>query len=140
MSTYRRISWEDVRVGDSAELSVLMDDEQVKIFSALIGDTESFHISDEAAAETPFKTRICHGIHLLAYVSVLIGKELPGFGTIYCSHAYEFFSPVYIGESIIVRVKVLEKMDGRRLKLLTTIHHLDESYVLKGTAVVKTHS
>ncbi|MBR0093510.1 MAG: hypothetical protein IJP92_17625 [Lachnospiraceae bacterium] len=139
MSSYKCIPWEDVNVGDHAEMRVVMDDAQVLEFSALIGDTESFHVKEESAALTPFKTRICHGVHLLAYVSVLIGKELPGFGTIYCSHEFEFFAPVYIGEEIFVRVEVLEKLDHRRLKMNTTIRLPDGGFVLKGTAVVKTH-
>ena len=62
--------WAEIRAGEQAELTVTMDDARVRAFSALIGDTDSFHVSDEAAARTVFQTRICHGVHLLAYVSV----------------------------------------------------------------------
>ena len=92
--------WAEIRAGEQAELTVTMDDARVRAFSALIGDTDSFHVSDEAAARTVFQTRICHGVHLLAYVSVTIGQKLPGFGTTYVSHQFTFRAPVYIGDTV----------------------------------------
>ena len=109
--------WAEIRAGEQAELTVTMDDARVRAFSALIGDTDSFHVSDEAAARTVFQTRICHGVHLLAYVSVTIGQKLPGFGTTYVSHQFTFRAPVYIGDTVTVRITVLEKLEHRRLLL-----------------------
>lgn len=133
------IPYDQIKTGDSAEMTAVMEDGLVREFSHLIGDTDSFHVSDEAAAATVFGSRICHGVHLLAYVSVAIGQKLPGFGTIYLSHAFTFVSPVYIGDAITVSIKVLEKLDGRRLHLDTTITRGDGELVLTGQAVVKTY-
>ena len=38
--------WAEIRAGEQAELTVTMDDARVRAFSALIGDTDSFHVSD----------------------------------------------------------------------------------------------
>ena len=129
--------WAEIRAGEQAELTVTMDD--ARAFSALIGDTDSFHVSDEAAARTVFQTRICHGVHLLAYVSVTIGQKLPGFGTTYVSHQFTFRAPVYIGDTVTVRITVLEKLEHRRLLLETAIRRGDGAEVLTGQAVVKTY-
>lgn len=131
--------YDQIGVGDRAELSVVLSGEQVDAFSALIGDTDSFHVSDQAAARTVFGKRICHGVHLLAYVSVTIGQKLPGFGTVYCSHTFQFHSPVYLGQGIRVAVTVLEKLPGHRLRLNTAITRDDGTEVLTGQAVVKTY-
>ena len=131
--------WAEIRAGEQAELTVTMDDARVRAFSALIGDTDSFHVSDEAAARTVFQTRICHGVHLLAYVSVTIGQKLPGFGTTYVSHQFTFRAPVYIGDTVTVRITVLEKLEHRRLLLETAIRRGDGAEVLTGQAVVKTY-
>lgn len=133
------IPYDRIKTGDSARLTVLMADELVRDFSRVIGDTDSFHVSDEAAGATVFKHRICHGVHLLAYVSVAIGQKLPGFGTIYCSHEFTFHQPVYIGDTITVDVAVLEKLDRRRLLLDTTITRSDGRRVMTGRAVVMTY-
>lgn len=88
------IPYDELKPGDRAEMTVRVEDSQVREFSHLIGDTDSFHVSSEAAAATVFGSRICHGVHLLAYVSVAIGQKLPGFGTVYLSHAFTFTRPV----------------------------------------------
>lgn len=131
--------YDEISVGDRAELSVTLTEAQVNEFSALIGDADSFHVSDEAAAITPFEKRICHGVHLLAYVSVTIGQKLPGFGTVYCSHTFEFHSPVFLGQGITVSVAVTEKLAHHRLRLDTSITREDGQPVLTGEAVVKTY-
>lgn len=133
------IPYDALRVGQTAQLGVRLEAGQVDAFSALIGDRDSFHVSDEAARRTVFQRRICHGVHLLAFVSVLIGQKLPGFGTIYCSHAFEFHNPVYLGQGIVVSVRVTEKLSGRRVRLDTTILREDAVPVLTGEAVVKTY-
>lgn len=133
------IPYDRIKAGDSARLTVLMDDKLVRDFSRVIGDTDSFHVSDEAAEATVFGHRICHGVHLLAYVSVAIGQKLPGFGTIYCSHEFTFHEPVYIGDTITVEISVLEKLPRRRLLLDTAISRGDGRQVMTGRAVVMTY-
>ena len=131
--------YDRIAVGETASLEVTLSEAEVNAFSALIGDTGSFHVSDEAAARTVFERRICHGVHLLAYVSVLIGKKLPGFGTIYCSHEFEFHRPVYLGQAVTVTARVLEKLSHHRLRLETVILREDGERVLTGQAVVQTY-
>lgn len=133
------IPYEQISVGDSAELSVTLSEAQVDAFSALIGDTDSFHVSDAAAEQTVFGKRICHGVHLLTYVSVLVGQKIPGFGTIYCDHMFTFHNPVYLGQGIHVTVTVLEKLPHHRLRIDTTITREDGASVLTGQTVVKTY-
>jgi len=72
------IPYSDVQVGDHAERESVLSDESVRRFSAVIGDTDSFHVSDESAARTVFKTRIAHGIHLATFISTLVGQKLRG--------------------------------------------------------------
>lgn len=133
------IPYDQIQVGDRTETSVVLTQEQVDQFSALIGDVDSFHVSDEAAAQTVFQRRICHGVHLLAYVSVTIGQKLPGFGTVYCSHTFEFHNPVYLGQGIHVTVTVLEKQPRHRLLVDTVIIREDGAPVLTGQAVIRTY-
>lgn len=132
------IPFELIQVGDSAELTAAVNEEDVAGFSRLFGDTCSFHISDESAQMMPFEKRIVHGVHLLMYVSLTIGQKLPGFGTLYCSQTLVFRKPVFIGETITARVQVLEKMKGRRLCMSTVIENAGGETVMDGTAVVKT--
>lgn len=133
------IPYSEVRVGDQAVRSSVITEEIVTRFSQLIGDTESFHVSDEAAARTVFQKRIAHAVHLASFISTLIGQELPGFGTIYCSQTYNFYKPVYLGETVTTEVTVLEKLPNRRLRMQTTMLNSDGGVILDGIAVIKTY-
>ena len=133
------IPYDEINVGDRAKRKSLISEEIVTQFSALIGDTNSFHVSDEAAEITVFKKRIAHGIHLATFISTLVGQELPGFGTIYCSQTYDFRKPVYLGETIETEVIVLEKLPHNRLRMSTVIRDSQNDIVLEGIAVIKTY-
>ncbi len=131
------IPYEEIEVGAQAKRSSIITDDIVSRFSALIGDTDSFHVSDERAAMTVFKRRIAHGIHLATFISTLVGQELPGFGTIYCSQTYDFKKPVYLNETITTEVVVLEKLPHHRLRMETRVYDGNGDIVLDGIAVVK---
>ena len=102
----------------------------------------NFHLWQQswiAQTVTVFGKRIAHGIHLATFISTLIGQKLPGFGTIYCSQTFDFFKPVYLGETIRTEVVVLEKLSHHRLRMQTTIYDSKGDVVLDGVAVVKTY-
>lgn len=133
------IPYDQIVAGARARRESLITEEAVSRFSALIGDTDSFHVSDEWAAMTVFQKRIAHGIHLATFISTLVGQELPGFGTIYCSQTYEFKKPVYLGETIETEVTVLEKLPHHRLRMSTVVRDSKKDTVLEGIAIVKTY-
>lgn len=133
------IPYDKVKVGDRAARSSLISEDIVTRFSELIGDTDSFHVSDESAARTVFQKRIAHAVHLASFVSTLIGQKLPGFGTIYCSQTYEFKKAVYLGEMITTEVTVLEKLPRHRLRMETVMRDSVGDVIMDGIAVVKTY-
>ncbi|MGN8897164.1 MaoC family dehydratase [Flavonifractor sp. HCP28S3_F3] len=133
------IPYADIHVGDRASRSDVITEDIVTRFSQLIGDTDSFHISEESAARTVFQRRIAHGIHIATFISTLVGQKLPGFGTIYCSQTFDFQKPVYLGETIRTEVTVLEKLPHRRLRMQTTVTDSAGEVVLDGIAVIKTY-
>lgn len=133
------IPYDDIQVGDRACRSDVITEEIVTQFSKLIGDTNSFHISEESAAKTVFRRRIAHGIHIATFISTLVGQKLPGFGTIYCSQTFDFRKPVYLGETIQTEVEVLEKLPHHRLRMRTTVTDSTGDVVLDGIAVIKTY-
>ena len=137
MYNYR--PYESIQVGDRVEEKVFIRQEEVEAFSHLIGDEESFHVSEEAARKTPFGKRICHGIHLAAYLSKLMGTRLPGFGTIYLEQTLGFLGPVFLDEEINVEVLVLEKLGNNKLRMETKVLNEKGEVVVKGEAIVLCH-
>lgn len=134
----KQLSYDEIVIGQTAFMKKYVSAEDVKSFAEILNDNESFHISDEAASKSPFKKRICHGMHIASYISELIGKELPGFGTIYCNQTINFINPLYIDSDITIEITVLEKLNGHRVKMSTEITDDNNNIILDGYAIVKT--
>ncbi|MGZ8407754.1 MAG: MaoC family dehydratase [Caulobacteraceae bacterium] len=98
--------FEDLKVGDCAETVHTVTDEDLRAFAAVSGDTNPVHLDEAYAAATPFKTRIAHGMLAGAYVSAVLGTQLPGPGSIYLSQTMAFKRPIRIGDEVTTRVTV----------------------------------
>jgi acyl dehydratase len=127
----------DLRAGDTAEATHLVDDAMIVAFAELAGDRNPVHRDPAFAASTPFGRPIAPGLLTAALVSGVIGTHLPGPGSIYLSQSLRFTKPVMTGDRITARVEVLEVMAERnrvRLQTVCTNQHGDP--VLVGEAWV----
>lgn len=124
-------------IGDSAQLSKTIKDEDIRIFAEVTGDKNPLHLDDEFASKTIFKRRIAHGILTAALISSVIGNRLPGNGTIYLSQTLNFLAPVYVGDEITAKVEVLQVLkEGKRLRLKTQVINQNGTVVVDGEALV----
>ena len=106
------------KIGDSAQLSKTVKDEDIRIFAEVTGDKNPLHLDDEFASKTIFKRRIAHGFLTAGLISAVIGSKLPGNGTIYLSQTLNFLAPVYVGDEITAKVEALQvSRGGKRLRL-----------------------
>ena len=125
------------KVGDSAQLSKTVKDEDIRIFAEVTGDKNPLHLDDEFASKTIFKRRIAHGILTAALISSVIGNRLPGNGTIYLSQTLNFLAPVYVGDEVTAKVEVLQVLkEGKRLRLKTQVINQNGTVVVDGEALV----
>jgi 3-hydroxybutyryl-CoA dehydratase len=125
------------KIGDSAQLSKTIEDEDIRIFAEVTGDKNPLHLDDEFASKTIFKRRIAHGILTAALISSVIGNRLPGNGTIYLSQTLNFLAPVYVGDEITAKVEVLQVLkEGKRLRLKTQVINQNGTVVVDGEALV----
>ncbi|MDH4384868.1 MAG: MaoC family dehydratase, partial [Caulobacter sp.] len=91
---------EDLSLGQTAELVRTVDEAAIVAFAQVTGDENPVHLDEAYAATTAFKTRIAHGMLSAAYISAVIGTQLPGPGTIYMQQALRFKRPVKIGDEV----------------------------------------
>jgi acyl dehydratase len=79
-------------------------------FAGLSGDFNPIHMDHEFARTTPFRQPIAHGILVLAMGSGL-GLMFPPMRTLafLAMKEWHFREPVFIGDTIHMRAKVLEK-------------------------------
>ena len=125
------------KIGDTAQLSKIVKDEDIRIIAEVTGDKNPLHLDDEFASTTIFKRRIAHGILAVGLISAVIGNKLPGNGTIYVSQIINFLAPVYIGDEITAKVEVSEVLkEGKRLRLKTQAINQNGTVVVDGEALV----
>ncbi|MDR1870967.1 MAG: MaoC family dehydratase [Deltaproteobacteria bacterium] len=130
-------SFTEIRIGDVAEKSLLVSEKFVQDFAALTGDDNPVHLDEKYAATSFFGQRVAHGVISASLISTVLGTLLPGEGTIYLSQTLEFRKPVFLNETVTVKVAVKEKNERtKRVKLTTTATKGDGQVVLTGEALV----
>jgi len=109
----------------------------VNLFASITGDINPIHIDEIYAKSTKFGKRIAHGFLVSSLISVVLGTKLPGPGTIYISLSLNFKAPVYIGDTVEIRVIVKEIIKAKnRVRLLTEIYNQNQELVVTGEAEV----
>jgi 3-hydroxybutyryl-CoA dehydratase len=127
----------DLAPGDRAELTKVVEDDDVAAFVDAVGDYNPVHSDPEYAAATPFKQPIAPGIFTAGLISAVIGTQLPGPGAIYLSQSLKFVKPVKFGDTITARVEVIEVIGERnRIRLQTVCTNQRGEEVLSGEAWV----
>ncbi|MBL8163848.1 MAG: MaoC family dehydratase [Anaerolineae bacterium] len=126
-----------LQIGDKASRTRTITDEDVRLFAQASGDTNSIHLDEEYAAQTPFKRRIAHGMLTASLISAILGNDLPGMGTIYLGQDVKFKAPVFIGDTVTATVEVIKYREDKRIATFrTTVTNQDGVLVIEGEAVV----
>ncbi|MDR1109287.1 MAG: MaoC family dehydratase [Deltaproteobacteria bacterium] len=126
--------FEDIYVGQAAERTTAVTRELVRHFAEVTGDDNPVHLDEDfAAAGSFFRRCVAHGMISASLVAALLGSELPGHGTIYLSQSLEFKAPVFPGDSVTVRLEVLEKEEKTmKIKLRTSVSNQAGKQVIDG--------
>jgi acyl dehydratase len=123
--------------GEIATLVRTVTRSDIENFADLVGDRNPVHVNPDFAKKTRFGRPIAHGMWGLSLVSAVLGTKLPGPGTIYLSQAVRFTAPVYPGDTLTAKVRVLEvRQDKPMVKLETTCENQEGTLILTGEALV----
>jgi 3-hydroxybutyryl-CoA dehydratase len=127
---------DELSVGQSAQMVRIVTEADIVLFAQVSGDHNPVHLDEAFAAETPFKTRIAHGMLSAAYISAVIGTQLPGPGTIYMQQALRFKRPVKIGDEVttIATISEIDPIKGR--VSIDTVCLVAGKPVIEGEALV----
>ena len=136
MTQVTNTPYEALEVGQTASYSKTVGERDIQLFAAMSGDHNPVHLDPEFAAATMFKERIAHGMFSGALISAAIACQLPGPGTIYLGQSLKFSRPVKLGDTLSVRLEVLEKLPKGRVKLATRVFNQNDEQVVDGEAEV----
>ena len=103
------LTFDELQPGQQAQLRRTLTRDDISAFALVSGDVNPAHVDVEYAQGTRFGGVIAHGMFAGALISSLLGTEFPGPGTIYIAQSLSFHRPVHVGDTLEVRVTVLEK-------------------------------
>ncbi|MDA3858126.1 MAG: bifunctional enoyl-CoA hydratase/phosphate acetyltransferase [Roseovarius sp.] len=102
-------TFDEIRIGDSAELTRTLKPEDIELFAVMSGDVNPAHVDAQYASSDMFHKVIAHGMWGGALISAVLGTELPGPGTIYLNQNFSFRRPVGLGDTVRILVTVAKK-------------------------------
>ena len=128
--------FDELTLGQSAEMSRVVGAADIAAFAEVSGDNNPVHLDDAYARTTPFGERIAHGMLSGAYISAVIGTQLPGPGTIYLSQTMRFRRPVRIGDQVTARVTIKALDPAKGHVTLDTVCEVNGKAVVDGEALI----
>jgi 3-hydroxybutyryl-CoA dehydratase len=145
LPTMRGLYFEEFETGQkiiSAGRTITESD--VVTFAGLSGDYNQIHTNAEFSKGTPFGQRVAHGLLGLSVASGLAMRTGVLEGTVLAFREIEnwkFVKPVFIGDTIHVEMKILEKkalprIGGGSLVLQIEVINQDSALAMKGSWTV----
>jgi 3-hydroxybutyryl-CoA dehydratase len=128
--------FEDLAIGDSAELVSTVTEQTIQKFAEVSGDDNPIHLDAAYAATTQFGERIAHGMLSASFISAVIGTRLPGPGCIYLSQSLRFKRPVKIGDVVTATATITALDADKGRATFETVCAVAGKTVIEGEALV----
>lgn len=127
------------RVGDKAQRSRLVREQDIELFTEISGDRNPLHYDEEVAKATRFGGIVVQGGVTSAILNAVVAEDLPGPGTVFLQVNWSFKAPVRPGNTITGEVEVTKVREDKPItELLTQVLLEDGTVVLEGNAVCYT--
>ena len=124
-----------LRVGQRAERTKLITDEDVEAYARITGDRNPLHFDDAFAAGTRFGRRVVQGGITAGMLNALVAMDLPGPGTVFMSQSITYLAPAHPGDTLTARVEVMAlKPDKPVCQLKFEIVNQDQRTLLEAEA------
>lgn len=134
----KKLNFDSIQVGDAAEITHKITQNDVNLFASLTGDYNPLHVNAEYAKKTPFHKPVVHGMLSASFISTMIGTCLPGEGALWSSQMLEFLRPAFVGDTLSVRSIVIQKSTATQsLVLDTKVSNQHNQILVSGRSLVK---
>ncbi len=128
--------YEEIRVGQSAELQRTLTRDDIIMFSKVSGDLNPTHVDLDYARGSERGVVTGHSLWSSGLISSLLGNLLPGPGTVYSKQDMQFHRPVALDDRVTARIKVREKGAENRVVFDCDVTNQQGETVMTGVAEV----
>lgn len=130
-------TFDEIQVGDFAQLVRTLRPEDIHLFAAMSGDVNPTHVDLEYARSGQFREVVGHSMWGSTLISTILGTEFPGPGTVYVSQGLHFWRPITIGDTLTITVTCREKFEhDHHIRLDCLAVNQDGLKVIDGVAEV----
>jgi phosphate acetyltransferase len=106
------VTFDEIRVGDTAEVTVTLTQNQIDAAAMVSGDVDAFYMKDHGSADSRQEPRKTEAAGAEAIISILLGSRMPGPGTKIVHRNLRFAGDVAVGDTLTAKVTVREKLKG----------------------------
>ena len=103
-----------IRIGETKELSLKVDEDYVLQFAKMTGDYNKLHMDEAFAKEQWFGKRVAHGMIGSNLLAAVLGTKMPGDGAILLSMETKFCQPIPIGDTITASVTLESVTENKK--------------------------
>lgn len=136
MTLHSNVPWDDLQAGMSAEITHLCRAEDFYVFANSSGNMNPMHLPREDGDGDGTPEAVAPSMWLGALISGVLGNTLPGSGTLYQRQTLTFTGRAHAGDTVVVRVRLIEKGADRLARFETQVELADGTPVAHGEAEV----
>ena len=130
-------TFDELRLGDSAELRRLVTMDDLLAFAATSGNYNPVHLPGFDTDGDGNPDEVAPGMFLASLISGVLGSLLPGPGTLYRNQVLSFQDRAHAGDELIARVTVTDKLANGIVTLRTEVFRpADDTMIVNGEAQV----
>jgi len=133
------MNWQPPEVGSRATLTRTFSHDDVEVFAVLSGDRNPLHFDAAFAARTRVGRLVVQGGLTTSLFNTLVAMDMPGPGSVFLHQEWDYPAPVYIGDTVVAEVEVIEARTDKPITRLGCVaRRADGTEVLRGICVVYT--
>lgn len=129
-------TWDELSIGDHAQIEKTVTAKDLFLFAHASGNLNPLNIPTFNLKDPHSKETVAPSMFLGSLISSVLGNVLPGPGTLYQKQSFDFVDRAKVGDVVIIRVELTEKLKNPLVVFKTTIEHKDGTLIASGTAEV----
>jgi phosphate acetyltransferase len=135
MESLTNVTFDEIRVGDTASVSRQLNTSEVEALALVGGDVDAFHIAE---GEPPRPSQVqAESVGAEALISGLLNRKLPGPGTSIAAQDLHFEGSVQTGDELVATVKARQKRPKGRLVIFDCEVRCADRKLVTGTVTVR---
>lgn len=135
--TLENITYDEIKVGDTAVLSRTVTLEDIQLYAAVSGDFNSPQHESGAGDAAAKQSATAHGMLSGTMIAALLHNQFPGPGTHYLEQDLKFRTLVHLGDTLTIRLTCLQKLpEAQHLLIGCQVLNQEGVPVVEGEAMV----